>query len=90
MASTETFDGAVPWGRAHAAREAREKAQARAGGPKAEVDRVCRTRAGDAMTVVGFRHDETLASGERVRNLAARAEDEPVTTSWGSSLRACL
>ncbi len=60
-----TFDGAVPWD-VRTLHAKLEKAQARAGGPKAEVDHIYGLAPAYAMTVVGFRHDETLASGEHV------------------------
>ncbi|MDQ3297231.1 MAG: hypothetical protein M3619_11645 [Myxococcota bacterium] len=63
--TTPTFDGAVPWG-ARAVLAKLEKAQARAGGPKADVDHIYELAPTWAMGVVGFRHDETLASGEHV------------------------
>lgn len=60
-----TFDGAVPWG-ARALLGKLEKAQAESGGPKAEVDRIYELAPMYAMEVVGFRHDESLGSGEHV------------------------
>ncbi len=59
------FVGAVPWG-ARALLGKLEKAQAEAGGPKAEVDHIYGLAPIYAMEVVGFRHDETLGSGEHV------------------------
>lgn len=60
-----TFEGAVPW-RARTLLAELEKAQAKAGGPKADVDHIYELAAAYAMELVGFRHDETLASGEHV------------------------
>ncbi|MDQ3366530.1 MAG: hypothetical protein M3680_13980 [Myxococcota bacterium] len=60
-----TFRGAVPWG-ARTLLAKLEKAQAKAGGPKADVDHIYGLAAAYAMEVVGFRHDATLASGEHV------------------------
>jgi hypothetical protein len=60
-----TFAGAVPW-RVRTLLAQLEKAQAKAGGPKAEVDHIYELAPTYAMEVVGFRHDETVASGEHV------------------------
>lgn len=60
-----TFQGAVPW-RARTLLAKLEKEQARAGGPKADVDHIYGLAPAYAMEVVGFRHDETLASGDHV------------------------
>ena len=60
-----TFEGDVP----HAARVllARlEKEQAKAGGPKADVDHIYDFAATYGMELVGFRHDESLSSGDHV------------------------
>lgn len=43
-----------------------EKEQARAGGPKAEVDHIYELAPTYAQELVGFRHDVTLGSGEHV------------------------
>lgn len=43
-----------------------EKQQAAAGGPKAEVDHIYDFAAQYAKHLVGFRHDESLASGDHV------------------------
>ncbi len=69
-----TFEGEVP----HAARVllARlEKEQAKAGGPKAEVDHIYELAPTYAEQLVGFRHDESLGSGDHVPSwqLAARS-----------------
>lgn len=57
--------GAVPWDvRVLLARL--EKQQAGAGGPKAEVDHIYELGATYAGQLVGFRHDETLGSGNHV------------------------
>lgn len=60
-----TFAGDVPWG-ARTLLAALEKEQAKAGGPKAEVDHIYELAPRYAMEVVGFRHDESLGSGEHV------------------------
>ena len=60
-----TFEGEVP----HAARVllARlEKEQAKAGGPKAEVDHIYGLAPAFGEQLVGFRHDESLGSGDHV------------------------
>lgn len=43
-----------------------EKQQAAAGGPKAEIDHIYEFAAQYAKHLVGFRHDESLASGDHV------------------------
>lgn len=63
--STPTFEGAVPF-EARALLARLEQAQAKAGGPKAEVDHIYDLAAAYAKQLVGFRHDESLASGEHV------------------------
>jgi hypothetical protein len=60
-----TFTGAIPW-RVRTLLAQLEKEQVRAGGPKAEIDHIYALAPSYAMEVVGFRHDETLASGEHV------------------------
>lgn len=60
-----TFTGSVPWA-ARALLGVLEKAQAVAGGPKAEVDHIYELAPAYGMQVVGFRHDESLASGDHV------------------------
>lgn len=60
-----TFQGAAPWG-ARTLLAKLEKEQAKAGGPKADVDHIYGLAPAYAMEVVGFRHDETLASGDHV------------------------
>ncbi|MEO8701336.1 MAG: hypothetical protein ABI867_14910 [Kofleriaceae bacterium] len=60
-----TFAGAVPWG-ARVLLGRLEKAQAESGGPKAEVDHIYELAPAYAMTLVGFRHDESLGGGEHV------------------------
>jgi hypothetical protein len=60
-----TFDGAVPW-TVRTLLAKLEKAQSKAGGPKAEIDHIYELAPAYAMEVVGFRHDESLASGEHV------------------------
>lgn len=60
-----TFAGAVPW-RARAILGALEKEQAKLGGPKAELDRIYELAPTFAMEIVGFRHDESLGSGDHV------------------------
>jgi hypothetical protein len=59
------FTGAVPWG-ARTLLGRLEKEQAKAGGPKAEVDHIYELAPSYAMELVGFRHDESLGSGEHV------------------------
>ena len=60
-----TFEGHVPWdlrvllGRL-------EKEQAKSGGPKAETDHIYELAPLYAKDVVGFRHDESLSSGDHV------------------------
>ena len=63
--TTPTFAGAIPWG-VRVLLAKLEKEQARAGGPKAEGDHVYALASIYAMELVGFRHDDTLASGEHV------------------------
>ncbi len=63
--ASPTFDGAVPWG-ARTLLGKLEKAQAESGGPKSGVDRIYELAPTYAMEVVGFRHDESLGSGEHV------------------------
>jgi hypothetical protein len=60
-----TFEGKVPL-RARALLARLEKAQARGGGPKAEVDEIYDLAATYAKELVGFRHDESLSSGDLV------------------------
>lgn len=43
-----------------------EKEQGKAGGPKAEVDHTYELAPAYAMQLVGFRHDQSLGSGEHV------------------------
>jgi hypothetical protein len=60
-----TIEGAFPHeGRVLLARL--EKEQAKAGGPKADVDHIYALAPTYAKKLVGFRHDESLASGEHV------------------------
>lgn len=59
------FAGAVPWG-ARTLLGRLEKEQAKAGGPKAEVDHIYGLAPTYAMELVGFRHDESLGSGDHV------------------------
>lgn len=59
------FAGTVPWG-ARTLLGRLEKEQARAGGPKAEVDHIYELAPTYAMELVGFRHDESLRSGDHV------------------------
>lgn len=60
-----TFTGAVPWA-ARVLLGKLEKAQAEAGGPKAESDHIYELAPIYAMELVGFRHDVSLGSGEHV------------------------
>ncbi len=60
-----SFQGAIPW-RVRTLLAKLEKEQAKAGGPKADVDHIYELAPTYAMEVVGFRHDETLASGDHV------------------------
>lgn len=60
-----TFEGAVPWA-ARTLLARLEKEQARAGGPKADVDHIYGLAPAYAMELVGFRHDESLGSGDHV------------------------
>ncbi len=63
--TTPTFQGAVPWDmRVLLARL--EKQQSKAGGPKADVDHIYELAPLYAVELVGFRHDQTLGSGEHV------------------------
>lgn len=57
--------GTVPW-RLRALIGQLEKEQAKAGGPKADVDHIYELAPTYAREVVGFRHDQSLASGEHV------------------------
>lgn len=60
-----TFEGKVPFEvRAWHARL--EKQQAEAGGPKAGVDHIYELAPAYAEKIVGFRHDESLRSGDHV------------------------
>lgn len=43
-----------------------ESAQAKFGGPKADVDHICDLAPAYAKPQVGFRHDESLGNGEHV------------------------
>jgi len=60
-----SFEGAVPWG-ARALLGKLEKEQAKAGGPKADVDHTYELAPTYAKEMVGFRHDESLRSGDHV------------------------
>ena len=60
-----TFEGDVPWG-ARTLLAKLEKEQVKAGGPKADVDHIYELAPTYAMQLVGFRHDETLGSGDHV------------------------
>jgi hypothetical protein len=60
-----SFAGTVPWG-ARTLLATLEKEQVKAGGPKAEVDHIYELAPQYAMGVVGFRHDESLGSGDHV------------------------
>ena len=60
-----TFEGEVPWA-VRVLHAQLEKAQSKAGGPKADVDHIYELAPKYGMEVVGFRHDETLGSGEHV------------------------
>jgi len=60
-----SFEGAIPWG-ARTLLAKLEKEQARAGGPKADVDHIYELAPTYALGVVGFRHDESLGSGDHV------------------------
>lgn len=63
--ATPAFAGKVPFEvRALLARL--EKEQAKAGGPKADVDHIYELAPIYAKQLVGFRHDESLASGDHV------------------------
>ncbi|HEY4178708.1 MAG TPA: hypothetical protein VGM90_17800 [Kofleriaceae bacterium] len=59
------FEGEVPWA-VRVLHAQLEKEQAKAGGPKAEVDHIYELAPRYAMDVVGFRHDESLGSGAHV------------------------
>jgi len=60
-----SFGGTVPWDvRTLVAKL--EKEQAKAGGPKADVDHMYELAPRYAMELVGFRHDESLGSGDHV------------------------
>lgn len=63
--TTPTFEGAVPWN-VRTLLAKLDKEQAKAGGPKAEVDHIYELAPSYAAEVVGFRHDRTLASGDHV------------------------
>ena len=60
-----TFEGAVPWA-ARVLLGKLQKDQANAGGPKAEIDHIYELAATFGMSLVGFRHDESLGSGDHV------------------------
>lgn len=60
-----TFEGEVPWA-VRVIHARLEKEQAKAGGPKADVDHIYELAPTYATEVVGFRHDETLGSGAHV------------------------
>ncbi len=68
-----SFAGAIPWG-ARTLLGKLEKEQAKAGGPKADVDHIYELAPAYAMELVGFRHDESLGTGDHVPiwQLAAR------------------
>lgn len=63
--STPVLDGTVPFD-ARALLGRLEKQQAKAGGPKAGVDHIYELAPTYAKTLVGFRHDTSLGSGEHV------------------------
>lgn len=63
--TTPTLEGAVP-SDARALLARLEKEQAKAGGPKAEVDHIYDLAPTYGQAVVGFRHDESLSSGDHV------------------------
>ncbi|MBA3459600.1 MAG: hypothetical protein H0T46_06550 [Deltaproteobacteria bacterium] len=63
--TTPSFTGSVPWG-ARTLLAKLEKEQAKAGGPKADVDHIYELASTYAMELVGFRHDESLGSGDHV------------------------
>ncbi len=60
-----TLEGAVPL-RVRSLLAKLEKEQARAGGPKAGVDHIYDLAPTYGHEVVGFRHDESLSSGDHV------------------------
>jgi hypothetical protein len=60
-----TIEGAFPY-EAKVLLARLEKEQAKAGGPKAEVDHIYELAPLYAKQLVGFRHDESLGSGEHV------------------------
>jgi hypothetical protein len=60
-----TFEGKVPL-EARAWHARLEKQQAAAGGPKAGVDHIYELAPAYAEKLVGFRHDESLGSGDHV------------------------
>lgn len=60
-----SFEGAVPWD-ARVLLARLEKDQAKAGGPKAGVDHIYELAPIYAAELVGFRHDESLGSGDHV------------------------
>jgi hypothetical protein len=63
--SAPTFRGTVPW-QARVLLGKLEKAQAAAGGPKAGVDHIFDLAPTYGKELVGFRHDESLGSGDHV------------------------
>lgn len=63
--TSPTFEGAIPW-RVRTLLAQLEKDQTKAGGPKADVDHIYALAPEYAMELVGFRHDQTLGSGEHV------------------------
>ena len=63
--TTPRFQGAVPWA-ARTLLGTLEKEQAKAGGPKAGVDHIYELAPMFARELVGFRHDESLGSGDHV------------------------
>jgi hypothetical protein len=60
-----TFEGTIPWN-ARTLLAKLEKEQAKAGGPKAEVDHIYEFGAVYARELVGFRHDESLGSSDNL------------------------
>jgi hypothetical protein len=60
-----TMEGAVPWD-ARVLLARLEKEQTKSGGPKADVDHIYDLAPTFAKTLVGFRHDESLSSGDHV------------------------
>jgi hypothetical protein len=63
--TTPTSQGKVPLD-ARVLEARLEKEQGKAGGPKAEVDHLYELGPAYAMQLTGFRHDQTLGSGEHV------------------------